>query len=135
EAISGTHPSVKSMLDAVAANPDPPVTLAKYRLLVSRSMGEAAIKRAMEIAETHPDMVIVFRGLLPGERVTDLIALLGKLRPPAEGEPMANVTLDPTAFSDANVTVVPRLERLDDEGNVLAWARGVANPDWIEERF
>ena len=135
EAISGTHPSVQSMLDAIADNPEPPVTLAKYRLLVSRSMGEGALKRVMEIAEAHPDMVIVFRGLLPGERVTDLIGLLGKLRPPTEGEPVANVALDPTAFSDSGVTVVPRLERLDEEGNVLAWARGVANPEWIEDRF
>jgi conjugal transfer pilus assembly protein TraW len=80
-------------------------------------------------------MVIAFRGLKPGEKVMDLVNFLRTLQEPAEdgSKPLASVQLDPPAFTDSAVTVVPTLERLDDEGKVVATVRGIANPAYLED--
>ena len=131
----GGDPTVQSILEASSANRPDAAPLPKYILAVSRSMGEGAIQKALAIGREHPDMVIVFRGVLPGEKVQDLIAYLVRLNPPKEGEALANVVIDPTVFRDNGVTVAPTLLRIDEGRQVLLQARGVANPVWIEDRL
>lgn len=121
--------AMKEAADIDAAAPKP----ARYRLFVSRSMGQEAIEQALAYGEKHQDMVILFRGLKPGEKLFDLTSYLQGLQPLVEGEPMAAVQLDPPAFTDTNVTVVPTLQRLDEEGRVLATIRGIANPSYLED--
>lgn len=108
----------------------------RYRLFVSRSMGNEALQEAIGYGQKHKDMTIVFRGLKPGEKVIDLIEFLSTLqRPAVDGsQPIATVQLDPPAFTDSAVTVVPTLERLDGDGKVVATIRGVANPEYLEAR-
>jgi conjugal transfer pilus assembly protein TraW len=108
----------------------------RYRLFVSRSMGNEALQEAIAYGQKHKDMTIVFRGLKPGEKVIDLIEFLSTLqRPTVDGsQPIATVQLDPPAFTDSAVTVVPTLERLDDDGKVVATIRGIANPEYLEAR-
>lgn len=114
-----------------AAEPPKP----RYRLFVSRSMGDEALQEVIAYGKKHQDMVIAFRGLRPGEKVMDLVNFLRGLQPPAEdgSEPLASVQLDPPAFTDSAVTVVPTLERLDEEGRVVATVRGIANPAYLED--
>lgn len=130
----GGDETIQGILKAAEAQSGEPEVLAKYRLAVSRGMGEGAIRHAMELGRNNPDLVIVFRGVLPGEKVTDLVMYLMKINPPVEGEPMANVIIDPTVFRDNGITVVPTLQRVDETGDVIASVRGVANPQWIEDR-
>jgi conjugal transfer pilus assembly protein TraW len=108
----------------------------RYRLFVSRSMGDEALREAIAYGQKHQDMVIVFRGLKPGEKVIDLIKFLSQFQTPVggDGQPLATVQLDPPAFTDSAVTVVPTLERLDDDGKVVATIRGIANPEYLEGR-
>lgn len=130
----GGDPTVQGILQAVEEGAGAPEPMARYRLAVSRGMGEAAMRQVMELGKLHQDLVIVFRGVLPGEKVTDLVTYLMKMNPPVEGEPMANVIIDPTVFQEGGITVVPTLQRVDDAGAVIASVRGVSNPGWIEER-
>jgi len=130
----GGDATVQGILQAAEEQSGAPEVLAKYQLAVSRGMGEGAIRKVMEIGRNNPDLVIVFRGVLPGERVADLVSFLMTINPPIEGEPMANVIIDPTVFTENAITVVPTLQRVDRAGDVVASVRGVANPQWIEER-
>jgi conjugal transfer pilus assembly protein TraW len=106
----------------------------RYRLYVSRGMGEVALRAVIEHARANPDMVVVFRGVLPGEKVIDLVRYLSPMLVVREGEPQPNVVIDPTAYRKQGVARVPRLERLDAEGNVLAAVHGVVNPRYLEDR-
>lgn len=107
----------------------------KYRLFVSRSLGEAGMQQALAYGEKHQDMVIVMRGTKPGEDVVELVEYLARLQPPEEGKVRANVQLDPPSFRDGGISVVPTLQRLDDEGKVIASVRGIANPEYLERQI
>lgn len=106
----------------------------RYRLYVSRGMGEVALRSVVEVAKANPDLVVVFRGVLPGEKVIDLVRYLSPMLQVEEGAPQPNVVIDPTAYRKENVTRVPRLERLDADGNVVAAVHGVINPRYLEDR-
>lgn len=106
----------------------------RYRLYASRGMGEQALKQVIEVARAHPDLVVVFRGVMPGEKVIDLVRYLSPMLTVREGERQPSVVIDPTLFRKNAVTRVPRLERVDEEGNVLAAVDGVINPSYLEER-
>jgi conjugal transfer pilus assembly protein TraW len=122
--------AIKEAAAIDAAEPAKP----RYRLFVSRSMGEEALQEAIAYGKKHQDMVIAFRGLKPEEKVMDLVNYLRTLQEPAEdgSVPLAAVQLDPPAFKDSGVSVVPTLERLDEEGKVIATVRGIANPEYLE---
>lgn len=134
EEMIGGDPQIQALLEASAEGQSDEPPPARYVVAVSRSMGESALQELMEIAKQHPDMVLVFRGLLPGEKMEELIRFLMKLQPPEEGAALANVMIEPTVFSGMGITVAPTLLRLAEDGSVVAQARGVGNPTWIEER-
>lgn len=107
----------------------------RYRLLVSTAMGEAELTQALEMSRDHPDMVLVLRGVNKGETITDLVRRIMAWIDFKEGETqLPNVSIDPTAFPKGSALVAPELQRLDDEGQILAFARGVIHPQWIEDR-
>lgn len=106
----------------------------KYRLYVSRGMGEVAMRAVVETAKAHPDMVVVFRGVLPGQKVMDLIRYLSPMLAVKEGEPQPNIVVDPTQYRNHGVTRVPRLERLNAQGEVVAAVHGVINPRYLNDR-
>lgn len=135
ELIAGDEKVQKILESAAAETAGEQVINAKYRLFVSRGQGEAAMQEIVEIGKRNPDLVIVLRGLLPGEKVTDLASYIGRLIQPKEDEPIPNIMLDPPSFTERGVSVVPTLERLDPmSGDVLASVQGIANPAWLEDR-
>ncbi len=76
-------------------------------LFVSASLGDEALKRAFRAASGDPDVTIVFRGVLPGEKLTGIVRRLGEL---LEGvEPKPNVAIHPKSFRDHRVTLVPTI--------------------------
>ena len=122
------------VLQAQAEDSDEPPPAA-YRLYVSRSMGEAAMRSVIETAKANPDLIVVFRGLMPGEKIMDLVKLLSPMLQAKEGEPVPNIVVDPTVFSKNAVDKVPRLEKLDDKGDVVAYVHGVINPRYLSDRI
>lgn len=137
DALIAGDEKVQEILEAAASAEQETETVvnARYRLFVSRGQGETAMREMIETAKRHPDMVIVLRGILPGEKLSDLAVYIGRLMQPKEGEPIPNIMLDPPSFTERAVTAVPTLERLDPvSGEVVASVQGVINPEWIEER-
>jgi len=105
----------------------------RYQLYLSQSMGDAAMKTALAQASVHQDMVLVFRGLKRGQTFADLMALVTKHL--TQGDAIPRIVIDPTEFTSNKITVVPTLTRLDANGTVVAMARGVGNPRWIEDQL
>jgi len=108
-----------------------------YRLYVSQAMGEGGLREAMAYASGRADTVLVLRGPLEGQTVSQLQRLLaGYVKDAAVNqEPIPNVEVDPTVFTDHHVTSVPTLEKLDASGNVVASVRGVLDPAWIDRKI
>lgn len=106
----------------------------RYRVYASQSMGDAGLREVFEIAAAHPDMVISFRGMKPGQTLLQLsqsiAAILHKVDP--DGKQVPAIEINPKAFSQANVTDAPTLEDMDKEGRRLAVVQGVTDPDWIK---
>ena len=121
-----TSPTPSSPVASTDAGPD-----IIYTVLVSRSLGAAALRTIFEAAR-GPDVRIVLRGVNPGESMIDAIheiqALLNDL------DPLPNVELDPTPFRDAGVTVVPVIIARGAVGE-LARVSGLSAPEWLRTKL
>lgn len=116
---------------AQQAEDGPPV---RYQLYISQSMGRPALQTALAQAEANQDMVLVLRGLKRGQKFADIMKLVSDLHVFKAGDAIPRIIIDPTQFTDNNVTVVPTLTKLDDNGRVVATVRGIANPRWLEDQ-
>jgi len=76
-------------------------------LFVSASMGDEGLRRAFFAASGDPDVTLVFRGALPGEKLTQLTRRLGELL--EDIDPKPNVAIHPKSFRDHQVTLVPTI--------------------------
>lgn len=108
---------------------------AVYRVYVSRSMDPGVLKSIVEMARDHQDMDVVFRGLLPGEKINQLAVYLGSLAHLTHDGPLPRISLNPVAFREHHVTVVPTLEKLDRKGNVIASVRGLTSITWLDDQI
>ena len=79
----------------------------KVILFLSASLDDQALKQAFVAASGDPDVTIIFRGMLPGEKLADVMKRLGALF--KDIEPRPNIALNPKSFRDHRVTVVPTL--------------------------
>jgi len=107
-----------------------------YRIFASQSLGENGLREIFEVAALHPDLVVSFRGMKPGQTLRDMSELLGKLlhKVAPDGAQLPAIEINPPAFADGNVTEAPTLEKLDKGGHALAVVRGVTDPDWIDKQ-
>lgn len=117
---------------AQADQEGPPV---RYQLYISQSMGRGALQTALAQAEANQDMVLIFRGVKRGQKFADIMKLITDLHVFKQGDSIPRIIIDPTEFTDNNVTVVPTLTKLDQSGRVVATVRGVANPRWLEDQI
>lgn len=125
----------KQLAAAQEQDPDSDEPPVRYRLFVSQSMGRGAMQTVLDQAEVNQDMVLVFRGLKRGQKFSDIMKLITDLHVMKQGDHIPRVIIDPTLFTDNGVTVVPTLQRFEDDGTVLATARGASNPKWMEEQI
>ncbi|WP_036267543.1 TrbC family F-type conjugative pilus assembly protein [Methylocaldum szegediense] len=114
--------------------PVPPPGGAGRRIViyVSSALGRDALKDVFEAAAGQSDVLIVFRGPRPGQKITTFVAELRDLL--KEIEPAPNVGLDPHRFRTHDVTTVPVM-MLEDGGRVLARVRGVTGIDWFRRQL
>ena len=76
-------------------------------LFVSASMGDEGLRRAFLAASGDPDVTLVFRGALPGEKLTQVSRRLADLL--EDIDPKPNVAIHPKSFRDHQVTLVPTI--------------------------
>jgi len=108
---------------------------AHYALFVSQSMGPLGLRDVIDMAKQHPDVVVMFRGINPGQKLADLLLLLHGAGLEKDGGPLPNIQLDPVSFRDHQIMAVPTLEKLDADGHAIADVRGVINPTWLDEKM
>jgi conjugal transfer pilus assembly protein TraW len=126
EALSTRSTTVASGLPT--APPNKPLTL----LFVSFSLGESALKGIFEEAAGRDDVLLVFRGPKPGQKLPALMADLKRL---LKGiEPLPNIIIDPTRFQRWSVTSVPDIV-VEQESKSRLHVRGVSSLSWLDEQI
>jgi conjugal transfer pilus assembly protein TraW len=105
----------------------------RYRLYVSQSLGDAGLKAVMQMASAHPDMVVSFRGMKPGQTLRAMFDYLESILKTIvqQGDPAPAMEVNPPAFSAGGVDEAPTLEELDKDGHRIAVVRGVIDPEWL----
>ncbi|WP_295402600.1 TrbC family F-type conjugative pilus assembly protein [uncultured Thiocystis sp.] len=107
-------------------------------LLVSRALGAAALRDLFAEAAGRPDVRVVFRGVAPGESLTDFIReihdrIKESLKGRADAE-LPQVELDPRPFQTPAVALAPTLIVINGQGKELARVTGLSRPDWLLEQ-
>nr|WP_305891786.1 TrbC family F-type conjugative pilus assembly protein [Methylomonas sp. WSC-6] len=126
EALSTRSTTVASGLPTTPSNK--PVTL----LFVSFSLGESALKGIFEEASGREDVLLVFRGPKPGQKLPALMADLKRLLKGVE--PLPNIVIDPTRFQRWSVASVPDIV-VEQEGKSHLHVRGVSSLSWLDEQL
>ncbi len=105
-----------------------PLTL----LFVSFSLGESLLKSIFEEASGRDDVLLMFRGPKPGQKLPALMADLKRL---LKGiEPLPNIVIDPTRFQRWSVSSVPDIV-VEQEGKSRLHVRGVSSLSWLNEQL
>ncbi|WP_231879414.1 TrbC family F-type conjugative pilus assembly protein [Methylomonas koyamae] len=105
-----------------------PLTL----LFVSFSLGDEALKGIFEEVSGRDDVLLVFRGPKPGQKLPALMTDLKRL---LKGiEPLPNIIIDPTRFQHWSVTSVPDIV-VEEEGKNRLHVRGVSSLSWLDEQL
>lgn len=105
-----------------------PLTL----LFVSFSLGESALKGIFEEAAGRDDVLLVFRGPKPGQKLAALMADLKRL---LKGiEPLPNIVIDPTRFQRWSVSSIPAIV-VEVDGKSRLQVRGVSSLSWLDEQL
>lgn len=126
EALSTRSTKLASGLSTTPSNK--PVTL----LFVSFSLGESALKSIFEEASGRDDVLLVFRGPKPGQKLPALMADLKRL---LKGiDPRPNIVIDPARFQRWSVTSVPDII-VEQDGKARLHVRGVSSLSWLDEQL
>jgi len=126
EALSTRLPTVASGLPTTPSNK--PVTI----LFVSFSLGESALKGIFEEAAGRDDVLLVFRGPKPGQKLPALMADLKRLLKSID--PLPNIVIDPTRFQRWSVSSVPDIV-VEQKGKAQLHVRGVSSLSWLDEQL
>lgn len=101
-------------------------------ILISRSLGEAQIKRLFSQLDDSPIPVrIVFVGIAEGQKLNDAFADFGRWAKDLEHPPEG--TIDPEVFSSRGLASVPRMIYMR-KGQSVAEVDGLTNPAWLVDQ-
>ncbi|WKJ92198.1 TrbC family F-type conjugative pilus assembly protein [Methylomonas montana] len=105
-----------------------PLTL----LFVSFSLGDTALKGIFEEAAGRDNVLLVFRGPKPGQKLPALMADLKRL---LKGiDPLPNIIIDPTHFQRWSVTSVPDII-VEQDGKSRLHIHGVSSLSWLDDQL
>jgi conjugal transfer pilus assembly protein TraW len=120
---------------ALAVMPDGPATQPQGKpvrvMFVSFSLGEPVLKGIFEEASGQDDVLLVFRGPKPGQKLPGFFAELKALL--KDIDPLPNIVIDPTRFQKWKVTTVPEIV-VEAQGRALLRVKGVTSLDWVKAR-
>jgi conjugal transfer pilus assembly protein TraW len=105
-----------------------------FVLYASTSLGEAGLLDILEEAAGRDDVLVVFRGMKPGQKVQAFIRELHALARHFDEGKQPHIAIDPNRFRSAGVTVAPTLT-LEENGQILAKVRGVIGTAWLQSRM
>jgi conjugal transfer pilus assembly protein TraW len=120
---------------AQAAMSDGPATHPQGKLVrvmfVSFSLGDPVLKGIFQEASGQDDVLLVFRGPKPRQKLPGFFAELKALL--KDIDPVPNIVIDPTRFQKWKVTTVPEIV-VEAQGMALLRVKGVTSLDWVKSR-
>jgi len=127
-AVSVEPPNSRSMRNPMS-EPEGSTTSRRVKILVSWSLGAAALRDVLRDAAGRDDVEVVFRGVAVdetfGQGIRRIHALLRDV------DPLPHVVIDPTVFSRLSTTTVPIAAAFEGE-RVVAWASGIVSPGFLD---
>lgn len=104
-----------------------------FVIYASTSLGEGGLLDILEEAAGCDDVVVVFRGMKPGQKLQDFIRELHALAKRFDANRQPHIAIDPNRFRAAGVAVAPTLT-LEENGQVLVRVQGVTGIAWLKSR-
>jgi len=101
-------------------------------MFVSLSLGDTALKGIFEEASGLDDVLLVFRGPKPGQKLSVLFADLKRLL--KDVDPVPNIVIDPTRFQKWAVSSVPAMV-VESDDKALLQVKGVSSLTWLNDKF
>lgn len=105
-------------------------------IFASRSLGKQGIEDILDAASANPEVVVAFRGIPPNANLGEAMLEIQQLA--AERDPVPNIVINPTLFSEYKVTSVPtiivRKEQTSLPGQLpeeVARVSGLSAPEWL----
>jgi conjugal transfer pilus assembly protein TraW len=102
-------------------------------IYASTSLGEAGLLDILEEAAGRNDVLVVFRGMKPNQKVQQFVREIHALVRRFGEDKQPHVIIDPNRFRHANVTVAPTLT-LEENGQVLAEVQGIIGIQWLQSK-
>lgn len=112
----------------VIPHPDKPLKV----VFVSFSLGDTALKGLFEEASGQDEVLLVFRGPKPGQKLPALFADLKRLL--KDIDPVPNIVIDPTRFQKWAVSSVPAMV-VESHDKALLRVKGVSSLTWLNDKF
>ncbi len=118
-------------------NPDSGLTADAGRktfvIYASTSLGEAGLLDILGDAAGRDDVLVVFRGMKPGQKLQQFVREIHALVRRFGEDKQPHVIIDPNRFRHAGVTVAPTLT-LEEDGKVLAKVQGITGIEWLKSK-
>lgn len=128
KAIPSTSASSNPLDKTLGPNPRKLLKL----VFVSFSLGDSALQGLFEEAAGQDDVLLVFRGSKPGQKLPALFAELKQLL--KDIDPVPNIVVDPVRFQKWTVSSVPAMV-VEADDQALLQVRGVSSLSWLVEKF
>jgi conjugal transfer pilus assembly protein TraW len=100
-------------------------------MFLSFSLGDPVLKGIFQEASGQEDVLLVFRGPKPRQKLPGFFADLKVLL--KDIDPLPNIVIDPTRFQKWKVTTVPEIV-VEAQGRALVRVKGVTSLDWLKSR-
>lgn len=135
QAIERTSDEFASILGPVAdKDREPPP--ARFRVFVTQAMSDEELRGIGEMVVARGDTVMVLRGFLPEQNMSDLYGRLQRVFGDAiKGEAFSGLALDPPRFRELDIQQAPAIAMYDAEGQPVGYATGVTNPEWLASQL
>ena len=104
-----------------------------FVIYASTSLGEAGLLDILEEAAGRDDVLVVFRGMKPNQKLQQFVREIHALVRRFGEDRQPHVVIDPNRFRQVGVTVAPTLT-LEKDGKVLARVQGITGIQWLQSR-
>ena len=125
-ALSGSGHGPDSGLNAVSGRNT-------FVIYASTSLGKAGLLDILEEAAERDDVLVVFRGMKPGQKLQQFVREIHALVRRFGEDKMPKIAIDPNSFRQAGVTVAPTLT-LEEDGRMLAKVQGITGIQWLQSK-
>ncbi len=134
QAMETLQAAPKLQLAEITPNTQADTSRKTFVLYASTSLGEAGLLDILDEAAGRDDVLVVFRGMRPGQKVQAFIRELHALARRFDEGKQPHIVIDPMRFRAAGVMAAPTLT-LEENGQVLGKVQGAIGTAWLQSRM